>query len=195
MTIRMATPEDFDAALTITLAFEAADSLDPDEPGNWTGGRRGDGELRGTKFGIAAASAPNLDIKNLTFEAARKFYRDRYWSPAGCPNMPALLAAIVFDCAVHLGAGRAVHFVQQAIGLADDGAFGPKTREALFAALETDPEGVRLAQEVHGRRFYYMTASPAWRNHLGYGWSRRVAYAAIAAGRRWPEPVPVPVVE
>lgn len=198
MTIMMATPEDFDAALAITAETEGVYSVDPDDPGNWTGGRRREGELKGTKYGISAASFPNLDIKNLSFDDARKIYRDQYWNRAGCPNMPPLLAAIVFDSAVNNGVGRAVRFVQQQIGLAEDGAFGPKTREALFAALEKDPDGVGLAGEVHARRIYYMTSLQNWRNHYGYGWSRRLAYVAIAAGRRWPKGSlvpPAPVAE
>src|SRR5690554_3598272 len=39
--------------------------------GNWTSGRVGAGELKGTKYGISAMSYPHLDIKAITLEQAK----------------------------------------------------------------------------------------------------------------------------
>ena len=42
------------------------------DPGNWTGNRVGVGQLKGTKWGVAAGSHPGLDIAALTSEEACK---------------------------------------------------------------------------------------------------------------------------
>ena len=49
----------FAAAIAMVLAHEGGFQGMPDDPGNWTGGRLGDGTLKGTKFGISAASYPD----------------------------------------------------------------------------------------------------------------------------------------
>jgi hypothetical protein len=36
--------------------------MDERDPGNWTGGAIGKGELRGTKWGISAQTYPQIDI-------------------------------------------------------------------------------------------------------------------------------------
>ena len=46
--------ENLPAALDETWGHEGGLSLDPNDRGNWTGGKKGSGELRGTKYGIAA---------------------------------------------------------------------------------------------------------------------------------------------
>jgi lysozyme family protein len=63
-------------------------SGDPNDPGNWTGGRIGAGELKGSKFGISAAAHPNVDIAALTRAAAGELYRPTYWDPHRCGEMP-----------------------------------------------------------------------------------------------------------
>jgi hypothetical protein len=45
----------FDRAFEETIGLEGGFSRNPDDNGNWTGGRRGLGELKGTKYGISAA--------------------------------------------------------------------------------------------------------------------------------------------
>lgn len=41
---------------------------DRNDKGNWTGGRVGVGQLKGTKYGISAAAYLHLGIKSLTLE-------------------------------------------------------------------------------------------------------------------------------
>ncbi len=61
----MATEADWRASvLPFTLHQEGGLSLDPKDPGNWTGGKVGLGKLLGTKYGIAAASHPGLDVRH-----------------------------------------------------------------------------------------------------------------------------------
>lgn len=50
-------------AYAVVLGYEGGFTQDPRDPGNWTGGRIGHGQLRGTQHGISAAAYPNLDIR------------------------------------------------------------------------------------------------------------------------------------
>jgi Glycosyl hydrolase 108 len=61
------------------LPHEGGYTSDKNDPGNWTGGKVGKGELHGTKYGIAANSFPKLDIKNLTVKQAESIYQRDYW--------------------------------------------------------------------------------------------------------------------
>jgi hypothetical protein len=56
---------DFDRIFDFVVGSEGGFTDNPADPGNWTGGKIGAGECRGTKFGISAGAHPDLDIANL----------------------------------------------------------------------------------------------------------------------------------
>jgi hypothetical protein len=55
----------FDRTFEQTIGLEGGFSRDADDNGSWTGGRKGLGDLKGTKYGISAAQYPSLDIEHL----------------------------------------------------------------------------------------------------------------------------------
>ncbi len=114
-----------------------------------------------------------------------------YWNPAGCPEMPPRLAYIMFDAAVNNGVGRAVGWLQGAIGAEKDGAWGPNTSAALDAATAQDIYDTAIAAEVHAQRIYFMADLNTW-DDFGLGWSRRLARVPLQASLYWPEPPPPP---
>ena len=79
----------------------------PNDSGNWTGGKVGVGINKGTKYGISAASYPDLDIKNLTMEQADAIYFRDYWQASGADKLPWPACLLVFDTAVLHGVGTA----------------------------------------------------------------------------------------
>ncbi len=95
-------------AQTHILDVEGKFSDDPNDPGNWTGGEVGKGELRGTKWGISAAAHPDVDLESLTEEGALRIYERAYWSPIVEPWMSYALRHVYFDSAVNHGVGRAL---------------------------------------------------------------------------------------
>lgn len=109
----------FDNALMKVLNIEGGYSIDPYDPGNWTGGRVGKGILKGTKYGISAASYPSLDIRNLTLEAATAIYRRDFWDALELDEIAVLVstqvADMLFNMAVNCGPGNAGKFAQRAI--------------------------------------------------------------------------------
>jgi len=87
-----------------------------------------------TKFGISSAANPDVDFPNLTKEAAQEIYKQRYWHPCHCDELPSPLAIAVFDAAVNQGVGGAIRALQIALNLDADGIMGDKTKSEAFKA-------------------------------------------------------------
>jgi len=169
----------FDAAFAIVVGSEGEYSNNPGDPGNWTAGKVGVGELRGTKFGISAAAFPTLDIPALTVEDAKRIYHLRYWMPISADALPTLLAILLFDAAVNNGPFLAATFLQAAVGTAQDGLIGPETIRATTHAVACMGLA-RLCGEVSARRLLFMMKLPDWQV-FGAGWAQRLSYLPFAA--------------
>ena len=126
-----------------------------------------------TNFGIAKRWYPNVDIKNLTKEQAKKIYHQDYWRPAKCDEVPSQLRHIYFDMCVNFGRKGAVKVLQQAANsktrnkIDVDGGMGPATIGAL--------KGVELDRVRAYRVKYYVdliTAKPE-QEKFYLGWFRR----------------------
>jgi lysozyme family protein len=152
----------FAAALAIVLKHEGGYQAMPDDPGNWTQGKIGAGELKGTKFGISAAAYPTLDIAALTEAEAAAIYRRDWWDRFGLGRLPAPIAAKLFDAAVNIGMDAAVRALQRALRAAgastgsvrivEDGKLGPATISAIGAiAADTLLPALREALAGHYR--------------------------------------------
>src|SRR6476660_5020222 len=83
-----------------------------------------------TKFGIAQASHPTLDIANLTIEEAVPIYAGEYWGPAKCSSLKNELQYIHFSCAVNCGVGSANKILQRVSRVKEDGIVGDATINA-----------------------------------------------------------------
>lgn len=165
---------DFVAAFDRLLGHEGGLSMDPKDRGNWTGGAIGKGELRGSKYGVSAASYPGEDIAGLTIERARGIYARDYWGPAGCDAVPDPIKFDLFDAAVNSGVTDSIKFLQRAVGEHDDGILGPDT---LQAAQHQPP--MRTLIRFNGYRLKHMANANAWPAY-GRGWAIRVAENQIA---------------
>lgn len=125
------------------------------DPGNWTGGKEGVGELKGTKWGISAASYPTLNIEALTREEAEQIYYNDYWIPL-IKRVPAAswhVRVLAMSAAVNMGVGAAVELLERT-----------KLRPDAFVAAW----------------ILRYTALKVWEK-AGKGWMRRVVHAMDAA--------------
>ena len=169
----------FDDVFARLVGHEGGYSDDPKDPGNWTGARPGAGKLLGTKYGIAANTYPDLDIKALTLEQAKVIYRRDWWDKIHADQLPGAVAFQLWDFAVNAGISRAVISLQRAVGVADDGKLGPRT----VAAVNAMPAADVIARFNADRLDFYASLS-TWPTY-GKGWARRVAgnlrYAAADA--------------
>ena len=159
----------FDEAFEKLIGHEGGFTDDRNDPGNWTGGKIGAGELRGTKYGIAANSYPTEDIKNLTVDRAKAIYRRDYWNKVMSDELPAAIRYAVFDAAVNSGVRQSVRWLQRAVAVKDDGVIGPVTMAAINAQ---DPQA--LLRRMLSQRLRFMTDLTAWPN-FSRGWARRIA--------------------
>lgn len=160
--------DNFDRCFAFTLGAEGGYTDNPADPGNWTGGAIGRGELRGTKFGISAAAYPALDIGKLSEADAQAIYQRDFYAPLHGDELALPVAMVAFDAGVNAGLRRSVCWLQQAAGLAADGVLGPKTL-AMFKTADA----LALAREALARRIDFYSRTPGWTN-FSLGWTRRV---------------------
>ena len=122
-----------------------------------------------TNWGISKRSYPNIDIKNLTRDGAKAIYLRDFWNRIKGDKLYDGVAYQLFDFAVNSGIETAVRYFQRAIGVADDGHWGPLSQAAADAMSETDS-----LMLINAERLDFMTRLSNW-PHASKGWSRRIA--------------------
>lgn len=148
---------DFDEVFNRVVGIEGGYVNDPQDPG---------GE---TKFGISKRSYPDVDIGALTVDGAKLIYRRDFWDPLVADRLPASVVYELFDFAVNSGIATAVRYLQRALGVADDGNFGPASKAAAAGCGEA-----ALIMALVAERLDFMTRCKNW-DHAGKGWTRRIA--------------------
>jgi len=159
----------FDQAFDRLIGHEAGLSMDARDPGNWTGGRPNVGELKGTKYGIAANTYPDIDIQNLSIDAAKAIYYRDWWVKIGADQYDGAIAFQLWDFAVNAGMETAKRALQRAVGVADDGLIGPRTVLAIKSMSVTD-----VLMRFNAQRLRFYTSLSTWQTY-GKGWTNRVA--------------------
>lgn len=156
--------------MEVIFKHEGGFQDNPNDSGNWVGGYK-TGELRGTKYGIAAKYFPQEDIINLTRQRARELYYDHYWIPMNLEGICRHAAVLeIFDFGVNAGKRRAIREVQKICGITRDGICGPITKEAI-----NNYDGDFVKDYKHVRRVYYEYIASKRDNHVFLrGWLRRV---------------------
>lgn len=159
----------FDEAFKIVVGHEGGFTQNPKDAGNWTGGKVGVGINKGTKYGIAANTYPNEDIKNLTLERAKQLYKRDFWDKAKCDQLPSSIRFHIFDVSVNSGVSRGVKTLQQALGINADGIVGNQT---INAAKSANPDA--LLNKFYSFRILFYTSLSSF-STFGKGWMNRVA--------------------
>ena len=119
------------------------------------------------------------EMKALTVDAVKPFYRSMYWDKVKGDDLPKGVDYAVFDFAVNAGVGRAAKFLQRSVGAVDDGAIGPGTL-ALVAKITP---GKLLEKFAEQKEAFYNTLAdknPTQQKFLK-GWMNRVASVQTAA--------------
>jgi lysozyme family protein len=159
----------FDIAIARVLDHEGGFTANPLDRGNWTSGTIGKGVLKGTKYGISAMSYPNLDIKNLTWEDAKAIYKRDFWNPINGDKLHCGVSYQLLDFAINSGVGAAVKAYQRALGVKDDGQFGPASLAAA-AKMSVNDQILNVIAE----RLEYMVKATSWLT-FSKGWVKRIA--------------------
>ena len=148
-------------------------SMDKDDPGNWTGGKVGVGELKGTKYGVASSAYPNLDIKNLTKEQACEIFKKDYWDKCKCDELPNGLNLLVVDCAYNSGVSRSIKILQKSLNTDADGIIGPGTLYKVKQATGSYDKLQQLSWDLRDNRINFLKSLSTWQKY-GKGWRNRV---------------------
>lgn len=147
----------FDLAFERTMGHEGGYINDPRDPG---------GE---TNWGISKRAYPDVNIKALTRDEAKAIYRRDFWDRLGASRLPNGVAYQLFDFAVNSGVETAVRYLQRAVGVADDGHWGPASQAAADAMRQPD-----LIMRFCAERLDFMTRLTNWPT-ASRGWARRIA--------------------
>lgn len=158
---------EFTRASDIILQHEGGFQKSPDDPGNWTGYGRGNGVLKGTKYGISAAQYPNLDIENLTKDDARLIYFSDYWRKVRGDRLPFGIALVLFDFYVTSSPAAVIKSLQDAVSVKQDGLFGDRTLAAVFTHNQR-----YVIEQLTTNRILYYTGLKNFPQNKG-GWIRR----------------------
>ena len=135
-----------------------------------------------TNFGITAKTLGDYrgrpvtvdDVRALTEAEAREIYRKHYLEGPGFNRIAhGPLRSLLVDSAVNHGPGRAVRWLQQAVGTRTDGRIGPKTLAALGAS-----DAARAYRKVLAERckFYgQIISNDRSQAVFAKGWTARLA--------------------
>jgi len=156
---------DFNQAIERVLGSEGGYVNNPADPG---------GE---TNWGISKRAYPNTNIKALTRVEAIKIYKNDFWDLIHAEELFDGVAYQTLDFAINSGISTAIRYLQKALNVADDGHWGPVTRNAAKAMTESDQ-----IMRLNAERLDFMTRLKNWPD-ASRGWSRRIAdnlrYGAI----------------
>lgn len=169
----------FPACHGVTLAYEGGFTNDRRDPGNWTGGKVGVGVLKGTKYGVAANSYPDLDIENLTVADVLPIYEKNYWRPIQGDQLPAGVDLSVYDFGVNSGVSRASKYLQSVVGVTPDGKIGAMTIDAVRDMLGKD-----VIQKLCRKRLGFVQGLSTFKV-FGKGWSKRIADVEAKSVAMW----------
>lgn len=147
----------FDTSFDRLIGNEGGYVNDPADPG---------GE---TNWGISKRSYPTTNIRDLTRETAKAIYWTDFWLRVHADELDSLTAFQALDFAVNSGIETAVRKLQTAVGVADDGHWGPVT----LAAVKALPPAV-LAFRFLAERLDFMRRLKNWPS-AGAGWAGRIA--------------------
>lgn len=172
----------FETCADYVLGLEGFWSNDPDDRGG------------ATKFGISLRYLKNLpdrdkdgftdgdlnrdgvvdinDVRYCTLDHAYAIYRDGFWRPMKCDQLPTGADLVIFCAAVNHGVDGATRLVQEALGLNVDGDFGPVTTRAV----RTTPLATFFPDFLSHRARFYADIVRADSSQAKWlrGWFRRL---------------------
>lgn len=150
-------PNNFGYAFQIVIGIEKGYVDNPKDPG---------GE---TKYGISKRSYPDINIKELTLDDAKKIYKRDYWDKLECDTMPWPVCLVLFDSAVNHGITATIKMAQKVVELQDNGVFDNRLKTEM---LNTPP--YKFVTRFIARRLSLYTSLKTW-DTFGRGWTNRIA--------------------
>lgn len=168
----MDTSPRFLACLPFTLIEEGGNSDDPHDPG----GRTHKGIIQREYDKYRQGKGLPLQSDYLMSDAeVQEIYWTGYWLPH-CPTLAPGLDLSVFDNNVNEGPLRGTILLQRALGIVDDGQWGPETISAISRIISIEDA---IIQYSYQRSKFYMSLGTF--KYFGKGWLARVDYIKKAS--------------
>lgn len=171
----------FEEALKTILAHEGGFVDHPDDRGGAT--KQGITQRVYDSFRMTAAK-PTRSVRDIEGSEVAEIYRNQYWRAVRADELPGKIALVMFDAAVNHGPRKAIMLLQRALGVKDDGVFGPATMDALQHALGTLTESSIAGMCVAEREDLYdaIIANNPSQSVFARGWMNRIASLRDHAG-------------
>ena len=156
--------ENFKESLALVLKHEGGYVDHPADPGGAT--------MKGITLATFSAFKKRAmtkdELRAISDADVETIYKTGSWDAMRCDELAAGVDLLAFDMAVNKGVGRAARLMQQAAGVKDDGALGPRSMEAINKMPAKD----LIVKVSEGRRDFYkgLKTFPVF----GKGWLRRV---------------------
>lgn len=148
---------DFDEVFTRLMGHEGGYTSGEGDPG---------GE---TNWGVSKRSYPQEDIRAMTQDRAKTIFQRDFWDRISADKLPDGVAWQVADFAYNSGTEIAVRYLQRALGVVDDGHWGPISQAAVDLMSESD-----VIMRLIAERLDFLTRLSNW-PEAGRGWIRRMA--------------------
>lgn len=156
-------------ALRHVLEIEGGYVDDPDDRGGATN--------RGITQGVydqwrMAHDRPTQSVERLTWDEVHAIYHRNYWVAGRCDALRWPVSLAHFDGCVNHGVGGAIKLLQRAVGVTDDGVWGPVTQAAI-EDMEDELIVLRLLMERIKKYVAIANHNTTQRKFLR-GWLKRV---------------------
>lgn len=117
------------------------------------------------------------DVWTITKDEVAAIYHAKYWDACQCDKLPKGLDLCVFDSCVQHGEVHAIRFMQQALGVHDDGVFGPATLGELLAHIGAGKLPNLITAYLANRQAFYaaIIAAHPEQAEFAHGWANRLA--------------------
>lgn len=158
-----------DRCIANSLVYEGGFTNLRADPGNWTGGKVGEGYLKGTNYGIAANSYPYLDIANLTKSDAIAIYKRDFWPKVAGDAMPKGVDQLAFDGGINSGPARGLRWIAAGAGIS-----ATVSAAGIAAAAAATPDKTVVIKKASAARLSFLHGLGTF-GKFGAGWTRRVA--------------------
>lgn len=168
----------FNACMAHVFMSEGGYVDHPNDPG----GATNMGITIKTLAAYRAKPVTKADVRALTKAEASEIYRQNYWNAISGDYLPCGLDLVAFDAAVNSGPERGAKWLQQAVGVPQDGRIGPRT----IAAANSTYVPAAIARNIAIRRSFMKsirdrkTKKLLW-DTFGNGWSNRLIALEKAA--------------
>ena len=156
--------ENWNDSFAAVLKHEGGFVNNPKDPGGMTNL----GVTRSAWESYLNRSVTEAEMRALTPETVKPFYKAMYWDKIKGDQLPAGVDYAAYDLAVNSGTGRAAKYLQEIAGVTADGAIGPKSLEAIKSC---DPD--QVVDALCDMRLDFLKRLPTFET-FGKGWTIRV---------------------